>query len=85
MKPDKFYIVSVVIDESMNLFSQEIYLTLAEAETEAKRLATKHKNRAYILNTLKSFEVSGYKETDCRPNSDEDWDLPFSICNKTNK
>ena len=79
MEPKKFYIVSVVIDEGMNLFSDKIYLTLAEAETEAKRLATKHKNRAYILNTLKSFEATEYKETDCRPNSDEDWDLPFSI------
>ena len=79
MELDKFYIVEVVIDESMTLFSQKRYLTLAEAETEAKRLATIYNKKVFVLNTLKSFEVSGYKETDCRPNSDEDWDLPFSI------
>lgn len=48
--------------------------TLSSAETEAKRLAQTLNKKAYVLATVKSFEVNVFKVEDCRPNHDE---LPF--------
>lgn len=47
--------------------------TLEDAEQEAKRLSKLLKKRAYILVTVKSFELNEFKIEDCRP----DADLPF--------
>jgi len=47
--------------------------TLDSAETEAKRLSELHKKKAYVLCTIKSYEIIKFKETDLRPYGD----LPF--------
>lgn len=49
--------------------------SLKEAEAEAKRLAKLTERRAFVLATVKSFEVLLFDEQDCRPNDLED--LPF--------
>lgn len=48
--------------------------TLASAETEAKRLSKKLGQKAFVLATLKSFEVNEFTINDCRPETEE---LPF--------
>ncbi len=48
--------------------------TLASAEKEAKRLSKEYGKKAYVLCTLKSFEIVEFKVEDCRPDVDE---LPF--------
>ena len=50
------------------------HANLAGAETEAKRLAKEFNKKAYVLCSLKSFEINEFTEKDCRPNID---DLPF--------
>lgn len=47
---------------------------LESAETEAKRLATLFKKKAYVLCTIKSVKDTQYKIEDCRPDGS---DLPF--------
>lgn len=49
------------------------HLSLEEAETEAKRLAKVHRKKAYVLCTIKSFEINEFIVKDLRP----DRDLPF--------
>lgn len=50
------------------------HTSLESAEKEAKRLAESYNARAYVLCTIKSFEVDKFKTRDCRP---EDYDFPF--------
>ena len=50
------------------------YSVIELAETEAKRLAKTYNKKAYVLCSLKSFEVSEFTIKDCRPDTD---DLPF--------
>jgi hypothetical protein len=48
--------------------------TLTSAETEAKRLAKTSGKKAFVLCSLKSFEIVEFKEEDCRPkNYDLQW------------
>lgn len=47
--------------------------TLEGAETEAKRLAREYKKKAFVLCSIKSFEINEFTIKDCRP----DTDLPF--------
>ena len=49
------------------------HTTQQSAETEAKRLAKELGLKAYVLTTIKSFEINEFTVKDCRP-SDE---LPF--------
>ena len=48
--------------------------TLASAEIEAKRLSKKLGQKAFVLCTIKSFEVNEFTISDCRPGTEE---LPF--------
>lgn len=48
--------------------------TLERAETEAKRLSKQYGKKAFVLCSLKSFEIVEFKVEDCRPDVDE---LPF--------
>lgn len=50
------------------------HATLQGAEEEAKRLSRTLKKKAFVLCTLKSFELVEFKEEDCRP---VETDLPF--------
>lgn len=50
------------------------YSAIELAENEAKRLAKEYNKKAYVLCSLKSFEVNTFIVTDCRPDTD---DLPF--------
>ena len=52
-----------------------IHQTLEQAEIEAKRLAKEYKKKAFVLTTIKSFEINEFIETDCRPYWDGE--LPF--------
>lgn len=47
---------------------------IESAESEAKRLARLHRKKAYVLCSLKSFQIVDFKIEDCRPSID---DLPF--------
>lgn len=49
------------------------HATLDGAEQEAKRLSKLYGKKAFVLCSLKSFEIVEFKETDCRPDSE----LPF--------
>lgn len=50
-----------------------IHTTLDSAENEAKRLARTYKKKAFVLCSIKSFEINEFTISDCRPESD----LPF--------
>ena len=50
--------------------------TLESAENEAKRLAKLHGKKAFVLVTVKSFELNEFIEMDCRPKEEEIY-LPF--------
>ena len=50
------------------------YSVIELAENEAKRLAKMYNKKAYVLCSLKSFEVNEFTVKDCRPDTD---DLPF--------
>lgn len=50
------------------------HYTLTGAEDEAKRLSKAHGRKAFVLCSLKSFEVTDFTIKDCRP---EIKDLPF--------
>lgn len=50
------------------------HATLDGAEQEAKRLSKLYGKKAYVLCSLKSFEIVEFKIEDCRPAID---DLPF--------
>lgn len=47
--------------------------TLEGAETEAKRLVRENNKKAFVLSSIKSFEINEFTVKDCRP----DKDLPF--------
>jgi hypothetical protein len=47
--------------------------TLASAETEAKRLSKRLGQKAFVLCTLKSFQITEFTINDCRP----ELELPF--------
>lgn len=47
---------------------------LESAEQEAKRLSKQYGKKAFVLCSLKSFEIVEFKVEDCRPNISE---LPF--------
>ena len=47
---------------------------IESAETEAKRLSSLFKKKAYVLCTIKSVEENHYVIEDCRPDNS---DLPF--------
>lgn len=46
---------------------------IESAEIEAKRLSKAYKKKAYVLCTLKSFEIVEFQTEDLRPETD----LPF--------
>ena len=48
--------------------------SIESAETEAKRLAKLLSKKAYVLCSIKSFEINEFKIEDCRPDNN---DLPF--------
>ena len=50
------------------------YSVIELAENEAKRLAKTYNKKAFILCSLKSFEVNEFTVKDYRPDTD---DLPF--------
>ena len=50
------------------------HATLDGAENEAKRLAEQYGKKAFVLCSLKSFELEKFKVEDYRPDIDE---LPF--------
>lgn len=50
-----------------------VHTTIESAEQEAKRLAKEHRKKAFVLCSLKSFEINEFTVKDCRP----DTDLPF--------
>lgn len=50
------------------------YSDISLAENEAKRLAKVYSKKAYVLCSLKSFEINEFTVKDCRPDID---DLPF--------
>lgn len=50
------------------------HATLDGAEQEAKRLAKQYNKKAFVLCSLKSYEVNEFTIKDCRPDIDE---LPF--------
>jgi len=52
------------------------HATLDGAEQEAKRLSENLNKKAYVLTTIKSFEVCKFKIEDCRPSENTD-QLPF--------
>lgn len=49
------------------------HTTLQSAEVEAKRLSKTYGKKAYVLCTIKSFEIVEFKVEDLRPSED----LPF--------
>lgn len=49
--------------------------SLNSAETEAKRLAKMLDRKAYVLCSIKSFEVNHFVVEDCRPDIGDE--LPF--------
>lgn len=65
-----FYMV-FLSGESTPTFRHE---TIESADIEAQRLARLHRKKAFVLCSLKSFEISEFKVEDCRPFTD---DLPF--------
>ena len=50
------------------------YSVIELAENEAKRLAKMYNKKAYVLCSIKSFEVNEFTVKDCRPDTDS---LPF--------
>ena len=50
------------------------HATLDGAEQEAKMLSKQYGKKAFVLCSLKSFEVNEFTIKDCRPEIDE---LPF--------
>lgn len=50
-----------------------LHMTLKGAETEAQRLSKLTGKKAYVLCSLKSFQISEFVIEDCRP----DTELPF--------
>jgi len=50
------------------------HATLNGAEEEAKRLSKQYGKKAFVLCSLKSFEIVEFKVTDCRPDV---YELPF--------
>jgi hypothetical protein len=50
------------------------HYSIESAEQEAKRLAKTLNKKAFVLCSLKSFEIVEFKVEDCRPNDSE---LPF--------
>ena len=50
------------------------HATLDGAEQEAKRLSKQYGKKAFVLCSLKSFEINEFTINDCRPDIDE---LPF--------
>ncbi len=53
------------------------HTSLPSAENEAKRLAKEHKKKAYVLCSIKSFEVSEFQVENCIPETNTVDDLPF--------
>lgn len=47
------------------------HATLDGAEQEAKRLSKQYGKKAFVLCSLKSFEVNEFTIKDCRPDIDE--------------
>lgn len=50
------------------------HTTLASAELEAKRLSETLQKKAFVLCTIKSFQVNKFTVEDCRP---DPYELPF--------
>jgi hypothetical protein len=70
MKNQHFFMVYLE-NESTPTFR---HATLDGAETEAKRLSKQYGKKAFVLCSLKSFEIVEFQVKDCRPDID---DLPF--------
>lgn len=70
MKVSPFFMVFV---EGENTSACK-HKSIESAENEAKRLAETLNKKAYVLCSVKSFEVSKFIVKDCRPMIDE---LPF--------
>ncbi len=72
METNKTFYMVFVDGSSTPTFKHE---TLELATKEAQRLCEVTRNKAYVLCTLKSFEVKKYHVEDCRPFDDNT--LPF--------
>lgn len=70
MKGEVFYMVYLE-NERSPAFKHK---NLESAETEAKRLSKMYGKKAFVLCSLKSFEIVEFKMEDCRPSIE---DLPF--------
>lgn len=69
MKDQPFYMVYLQ-DEDSPTYKHD---SLESAEKEAKRLSKSFRKKAFVLCSLKSFELIEFIINDCRPNED----LPF--------
>ena len=71
MEKEVFFMV-YLHNEKTPTFKHE---TLKSAEIEAKRLSKMYAKKAFVLCTIKSFELIDFITHDCRP--DNEFDLPF--------
>ena len=70
MKRQNFFMVYLE-NESTPTYRHE---SLKSAEDEAKRLAKMHRKKAFVLCSIKSFEINEFIEKDCVP---DEFELPF--------
>lgn len=63
----KFFFMVYLENERTPIYKHS---TLESAETEAKRLSKQYGKKAYVLCSLKSFEIVEFKVEDCRPDVD---------------
>lgn len=73
MAKDSFFMVYLQGERTPAFRHRE----LPSAENEAKRLAKEHNKKAYVLCSIKSFEVSEFQVENCIPEIDTQDDLPF--------
>lgn len=67
----EFFFMVYVQDEKTPTYK---HTTMESAEIEAKILSRLLKKKAYILSSIKAFELNEFTVHDCRPDLD---DLPF--------
>lgn len=70
MKTQTFYMVYLENERG----STYKHPTFQSAEIEAKRLSKEHNRKAYVLTTVKSYEIMEFKVEDMMPELNE---LPF--------
>lgn len=72
MERENFFFMVYLEGERSPVYKHD---SLTSAENEAKRLAELHNRKAYVLCSIKSFEVNKFMVKDCRPDCGDD--LPF--------